>query len=121
MPVNSGYLQIVSDLVVSNDGTLYMPYIVNYERLEDGRYGGKIWVQSSDDGGKTWTEPGLVSEYISYGDRHGNQRWQGLGITKLAVDESGGEFDSTVYMSWAAPVEDHLQILMASSKDGGRT
>lgn len=121
MPVDSGYLQIVSDLIVSNEGTLYMPYVVNYERLDDGRYRGKIWIQTSKDEGKSWSTPNLVSEYLSYGDRHGNQRWQGLGITKLAVDESGGKFDGTVYMSWAAPVKDHLQILMARSKDRGRT
>lgn len=70
MSVDSGYLQIVSDLVVSNDGTLYLPNVVNYERLEDGRYRGMIWIQTSKDEGKTWSEPNLVSVYLSFGERH---------------------------------------------------
>lgn len=121
MPMDSGFLQAVTDLQVRDDGTLLMPYLVNYELQPDGRYRGKIWMRTSPDGGVSWSGPHLVAPHLSYGERGGDRRWKGLGTTPVAVDESGGPFDGTVYIAWSAPIDDRLQILSSRSADGAAT
>ena len=57
--------------------------------LPDGRYRGKIWVRTSEDG-VAYSAPNLVAEYLSYGEAGGDRRWKGLGATPMAEDRRRG-------------------------------
>jgi hypothetical protein len=115
-----GYLQYVSYLLVRETGSILMPYVTNYEQLADGRYSGRIWLRTSTDG-TAFSSPYPVAEYLSYGEAGGERRWKGLGATPMAEDRGRGPHAGTVYIAWAAPLGDRLQILMARSLDNGRT
>jgi hypothetical protein len=120
IPPDSGYLQAVTHLLVLLDGAVLMPYVVNYERRPDGRYRGRIWVRRSTDG-LSFSAAHPVAEYLSYGEAHGDLRWKGLGVTLMAQDRGRSRFAGNVYLTWAAPVGDRLQILVSRSEDGGRS
>jgi hypothetical protein len=115
----SDYLQYVSYLFVRRDGTVVMSDVTNHARLEDGRYRGSIRVRTSRDG-LAYTEPSRVSEYLSYGEAGGDRRWKGLGATPIAEGAAGTPFAGALFMVWAAPQDDRLQIVFSRSTDGGR-
>lgn len=123
MPVDSGYLHTVSDLVVTRKGRVVMSYLVNYARVsaDPEVYRGRRWIRISGDGGETWAGPHLVTGNLQYGNATWDQAMKGLGGGDLAVDESSGSFDGTAYLTWPAVVDHRIQIVMARSADGGRS
>lgn len=123
LPPDSGYLNSVTDLVVTGDGTLLMPYLVNYARIsEDPQViRGRRWIRISGDRGRSWSGPHPVAENLQYGNGTWSRAMRGLGAGNLAVDESGGPHDGTAYMTWAAVLGEQLQIVLARSPDGGRS
>ena len=123
MPVDSGYLQTVTDLLVRRNRSAVLPFLVNYERVEGDRevYRGRRWVITSRDTGRTWSTPHPVAENRQYGNTEGDIAMKGLGGGDLAVDESGGAFDGNLYLVWSAIMDDRLQIVLARSTDAGLT
>lgn len=115
-----GYLQAITALLVRRDGSVLMAYPVNDSQLPDGRYHGAIRVRTSADG-LSFSSPTVVSEYLSYGTAGDDRRWKGLGVTSIAEDRSHGQYAGSLYMTWAAPIDDRLQIVATRSRDGGRT
>lgn len=121
LSVDSGFLQAAGHLLVRGDDALVMLYLVNYERLGDGTFRGRIWLRTASGPELDWSDASFVADYPSYGESGGDRRWKGLGVMPMAIDETRGRFDGTMYMTWAAPVDDRLQILTARSTDSGRT
>lgn len=121
--LDSGYVNAVMGLAVRRDGTVLLPVLVNYGRVPGDReiYRGRRLVVASHDGARSWSEPHAVAENIQLGNSLGEQAMRGLGIGYLAVDESGGPFDGTLYMAWGSIVDDRNQILFSHSADEGVT
>ncbi len=71
-----------------------------------------LGVAQSVDGGRTFTEPVLVS-----GTDQANFQDKEL----IAVDNTGGRFDGSVYMAWTEFSPDGTHILFVRSTDGGKT
>jgi hypothetical protein len=123
VPLDSGSLHSVTDLAVLNDGTVLLPLLVTYARLpgDDDLYRGRRWIMISADHGGRWGGPYPVAENLQFGNQNFDRAMKGLGGGGLAVDESGGPHQGTVYMTWPAVIDAHLQIVLARSSDGGRT
>jgi|GEM_PF-2084812 len=70
-----------------------------------------LYLYSSIDGGRTWSEPQLVSD-----DARGfnDKEW-------LATDVTGGTHDGNLYTVWVQIVKETYRILFARSVDGGRS
>lgn len=122
-PPETGILNGVSDLEVTRDGTLILPYLT-FPTEARGREvaPGRQSVLRSRDGGDTWSGPHRLAErtvYTNAADR--DLMYRGLGKGGAAVDESGGEFDGTVYLAWSHVVDGHVQPVLARSRDGGRS
>lgn len=124
LPLDSGYLNTTTDLLVLEDGTVLLPFLANYGRRpgEQEIYRGRRWIlRSADDEGRRWSGPYPVAENLQFGNRSWDRAMKGLGGGDLAVDESGGPHHGTVYMTWPALIDGYLQIVVARSEDGGRT
>ena len=119
--LDSGYINAVMPPVVRRDGSVVLPILVNYAKMPGNRemYRGRRLVLISHDGGHTWGEPHTVAENIQFGNSVGDQAWKGLGIGSLAVDQSGGPFDGTLYMAWASVLNNRIQVLLSRSTDDG--
>ena len=123
MPLDSGYLQVATDLLVRDDGAVVLPFLVNYGRVPGPEevYRGRRWTLVSGDGGKSWTGPFPVAGNLQYGNRSWDLAMMGLGGGGLAQDLSDGPHDGSIYMTWAALLDGHLQIVLTRSVDGGRS
>lgn len=123
IPLDSGYLNAVTHLAVREEGTLLLPFLANYGRLPgpEDLIRGTRWILMSEEGSGSWEGPFLVAENLQYGNRNWERAMKGLGGGGLAVDESGGPDHGTIYMTWAAVIGGHLQIVLARSPDGGRS
>ena len=123
MPLDSGYLNAVTDLVVRSDGTILLPYLANYRRAPGPEevFQGSRWLLTSEDDGRGWSGPYRVSGNLQFGNRSWDRAMKGLGGGGLAVEEGDGPEQGSVYMTWAGVLGEHLQILVARSRDGGRT
>jgi hypothetical protein len=120
---DSGFLHVVTHLHVFPNGIAVLPYLVHYGGAPGGRalLRGRRWVLLSDNGGRDWSGPHEVAETFDYGNANWDQAMKGLGGGVLAADESGGRFDGRLYQAWTMAVDDRLQIVVAYSRDGGRT
>lgn len=123
MPLDSGYLQTVTDLVVRRDGTILVPYLANYRRVPGPEevFQGARWLLISEDEGDSWSGPYAVSGDLQFGNGSWDRAMKGLGGGGLAVDEGDGRYAGSVYMVWSGVLDGHLQILFARSRDGGRS
>lgn len=123
MPVDSGFLHVATDILMREDGTLFLPFVVNYGRMPGVRemYRGKRWIIVSRDGGATWSTPHLISDNAQYGNAVGDQAMKGLGGGDLATDETQGRFAGRLYTVWPAILDDRLQIVASHSTDDGLT
>jgi hypothetical protein len=120
---DSGFLHVVTHLHVFRDGTAVLPYLVHYGGAPGGNalLRGRRWVLISDNGGRDWSGPHHVAETFDYGNANQDQAMKGLGGGVLAADETGGRYDGTLYQAWTMAMNDRLQIVVAHSRDGGRT
>lgn len=123
MPVDSGYLHTVTHLAVREDGAILMPFLVNYARIPGSEevFRGRRWLLISETEGESWQGPFQVSENLQYGNANWDRAMKGLGGGGLAIDESHGPYHGTAYMTWAAVIDGYLQIVLAHSRDGGRS
>ncbi len=122
-PPDSGYLNSVTGLGVRDDGTVLMPYLVNYAQVSRNPplIRGRRWIRISRDGGESWPEVYQVAENLQYGNASWDRATKGFGGGALAADESDGPHHGTLYLTWSAVLDGYLQIVVAHSTDGGRT
>ncbi len=123
IPLDSGFLQVAADLVVARNGTMFLPFFVNYGAVAGGRalLRGRRWLITSTDAGLTWSEPSFISENFSYGNANRDQAMKGLGGGDLYLDETEERFDGSVYTVWPTSMDNRLQIVFAYSRDRGQT
>ena len=123
MTPEDGFLNGVNDLEVTSDSTLILPYLAFTMQSRGEEVGrGRQNVLRSRDGGETWSGPHRAPDramFTNSADR--DLMYRGLGKGGVAVDEAGGEFDGTVYMTWSHVVDGFLQPMLARSRDGGRS
>jgi hypothetical protein len=121
--LDSGSLHSVTDLAVLKDGTVLLPHLVTYARLpgDEDVYRSHRWILISTDHGDRWEGPFSIAEYLQFGNENWDLAMKGLGGGGLAVDESGGDNHGTIYTTWPALIDEHLQIVLARSSDGGRS
>jgi hypothetical protein len=99
---------VIPTLGVDAGGTLYLV-------CGDSRQGDRdVYVASSPDGGRTWSEPVRVND-----DPVGNGRDQAM--ETLVVDPSDGSVYVLFYDRRADPANLHATVTLARSGDGGRT
>lgn len=114
-------LNVVSDLVVTNDGGVLMtlqlfPPAGLREALLTGNYSTIL----SDDGGRTFTVPRPGPEFRVYGHAREGKSLFALGGVRMAVDASGGPRTGWLYLTWLDAVADGFyRVFAASSRDGG--
>ncbi len=100
---------ITSDPTVTfdADGTAYVEVLA--ARGPEGR--SALYLYISNDGGRTWSEPQLVSD-----DARGfnDKEW-------LVADITGGPHAGNLYTTWVQIVDQNYRILFARSTDGGKT
>ncbi len=113
-------LHIVSDMLVLPDGKIVLVY-VTYDFPPGELLRGRFWCLVSADGGRTFSGPYLAAEHRSYGHAREWQSLKGLGGGRLAVDTSNGPYKGRLYLAWQDVAEEHFQIVVASSSDGGKT
>jgi hypothetical protein len=129
------FLHIVSDMIVAPDGallvalaTILLPDSLRQKRPDpqprtfiaeelEGRY----LLLRSTDGGRSFEGPHEVGAWHLFGHGRPEQSVKGLGGGRLAVDASGGPFHGTIYLTWTEAIADRVQIVLASSRDNGRT
>lgn len=97
-------------VVVDRQGTFY---VVSNQRNADGRP--LIGVSRSADGGQTFTPAVLISGTGPVRTFYQDKPW-------IAVDDTSGPFDGTVYIAWTefTPANEN-QILFSRSMDGAQT
>ncbi len=114
-----------SDLVVRNNGTVLLPYLVyhGYKSRDKGIARGEHLIFISDDNGETWKGPHHIGNKLVYGNTVDDKSLvsKGLDASALAVDETGGKFNGSIYTAWTTIMDGHLQVVAAFSRDGGRT
>lgn len=121
---DSTVLHTATDLVVRQDGSLLVPHLAHfgYAPGSDAVVRGERRVLISPDGGETWTGPHRVAENRMYGNAGPEDLMQmSLGGGGLAVDRSDGRFAGSAYLAWPQIVDGYLQVVLARSRDGGRS
>lgn len=123
MPPDSGVLHGVNDLEVTGDGTILLPYLAFPPRVRGRKLGRGLQVMlRSENGGETWAGPHRIGERAMFSNAADQDlMYKGLGMGGATVDESGGAFDGTVYLAWSHVMDGHVQPMLASSRDGGRS
>jgi hypothetical protein len=122
-PPEAGFLQTVTDLVFGWDGTLFMPYFVNFRASGErpAELVGEQRILTSIDGGETWDGPVTLGTRRSFGNAKWDLGMKGLGGGRLAVSPATDELGSTVYVVWSSAVNGFYRVELVRSKDGGRT
>jgi hypothetical protein len=116
-------LNIVSDLLVTPDGRV----ILALETFDPPPPGaplltGRISIVTSEDGGRTFSEPRQVAVLRHYGHARESQSVKGLGGAQLALDTSPGRpRRGKLYAVWLDAGDGSYQVMTAASQDGGGT
>lgn len=101
--------QVTSDptVVFTNDGTAYIEVLA----ARDAQQRSALYVYKSTDGGRTWSEPLLVSnDSGGFNDKN----W-------LAADTSGAANDGNLYTTWVQIADETYSVKFSRSTDGGAT
>lgn len=117
-------LNTVRDLEITRDGAVLVPYLVFFRPDERGqeRVAGERRILLSRDGGETWEGPHRMGEQSVFTNAADEDlMYKGLAAGGVAADESGGPHDGTVYSTWIHVMDGHLQVVLARSRDGGRS
>ena len=113
-------LHVVSDLLVTPEGRVILALeIVDAQPPGAPLLSGRFAVVTSDDGGRTFSEPRLVAVFHQYGHARESQSVKGLGGGLLAFDGSPGPRHGTLYLVWLDAGDGHDQVMAAASLDGG--
>jgi hypothetical protein len=115
-------LHTVSDLLVTPEGRVILALEV-FDAQSPGAplLSGRFSVVTSDDGGRTFSEPRQVAVFHQYGHARESQSVKGLGGGLLAFDGSPGPRRGTLYLVWLDAGDGHDQVMTAASPDGGGT
>jgi hypothetical protein len=115
-------LSVVSDLLVTQEGRVILALeIIDVQPLDAPLLSGRYAIVTSDDGGRTFSEPRQVAVMHHYGHARESQSVKGLGGAHLAFDGSPGPRHGTLYMVWLDAGDGHEQVMAAASPDGGGT
>lgn len=124
-PTQKRRIHAPSDLLVDDDGTILLSYLVyrGYTNSGSDIVVGDRLLLRSEDNGQSWTGPYKIGEKRVYGNRAQDFSLvsKGLEAPALAVDRSGGKYDGSIYTTWTTIIDGHLQVVAAHSRDGGRT
>src|ERR1700674_905323 len=113
-------LNIVSDLLVTPAGKVILALeIFDAQPLDAPLLSGRYSIITSEDGGRTFSEPRQVAVMHHYGHAREAQSVKGLGGAHLAFDASPGPRHGTLYMVWLDAGDGHEQVMAAASPDGG--
>lgn len=115
---DSAIINTVTDLTVTRDGTVLLPYLFFPIRGPRDVGRGRRGILRSRDEGDTWSGPHKAGVQVMSANTGGRSLHTLLGTGGTAVDESGGTFDGTVYMTWNQVVDGYLQPVLARSRDG---
>jgi len=110
-----------SQPIVASDGTLYVAW---FDSTTDGVWRGvaEIWVASSKDKGRTFSQPRLADKFLEVGfrPRSASFRLWGTGFPQMAIGPEGEVY--VVYSAYPSDnPEDGGDIFLVRSLDGGRT
>jgi hypothetical protein len=111
------FLHVVNDLRVDGAGrirVLYSAFAMGAG--ERGMPRGAFFLLTSDDGGDAYGEPLRVADYVMFSNAWGDTAMKGLGGGRLAVDPTD---PNRLYVVWVHPLDEHLQVLLTSTADGG--
>jgi hypothetical protein len=96
-------------LAAYRDGVVYLGYI------DHGANGNRVAVARSSDGGVTWPSVATVIDHQAPGGIFEDKPY-------IAVDDTGGAFDGSVYMAWVRIFPNGRRAIgFARSTDGGVT
>jgi hypothetical protein len=113
-------LNIVSDLLVTPEGRVILALeILDAQPLDAPLLSGRYSIVTSDDGGRTFSEPRQVAVFHQYGHARESQSVKGLGGAHLAFDALPGPRRGTLYMVWLDAGDGHDEVMTAASPDGG--
>lgn len=102
---------IASAIAASADGTLYAVF-EDYDPR-----GGVLWASSNDDG-MTFSVPAHLPPFTAMRPLEDVEFRTGTSL-EIAVDQSGGEHDGCVYLTWPDGADDVADIFVKRSCDGG--
>jgi len=110
-----------SQPVVAPDGTVYVAW---FDSTTDGTWQGvaEIWVASSKDQGRTFSQPHLAARFseVGYWPRSASFRLWGTGFPQMVVSPEGEIY--IVYTAFPADnPEDGGDVFIVRSFDGGKT
>lgn len=119
-------LHTVTDLVVTEDGTVVAPFLTFFWTGSaagpgDGRLNGRFSVVRSNDGGRSFSDPHVVAPMHTFGHAEPELSNKALGGGRIALDRSAGSYAGRMYLTWVEAVGRALHIVVAASADGGRT
>lgn len=132
-PVNissdSFYFAQFSSIDVDNDGNVFVGFVGSYDSLEY-----YVFNSVSKDGGRTFSEPTIVSKVYIPGYTENSQDANLIGVSNdryypcpyLAIDKSNNKHSGRIYYSWTCPGIDSLNtgsydIYLSYSDDKGIT
>lgn len=102
---------VMSGLAVASDGTAYVA-------LNDGR---DAFLTVSTDDARTWSDPVQVATHEPVPRMMKNNTYRSGSGFELAIDNSGGPRDGTLYMTFADHVDEDADVNAMWSSDGGAT
>lgn len=102
--------------VVEPDGTLAVAFA--YEDLMNtGKIPTRLLVIASHDGGDSWTSPALVATITDVYGTFPPQHYRNVSLPAFACDPGTGQ----LYLAWADKGSGGADILLSTSRDGGRS
>jgi hypothetical protein len=126
---DSFYFAQFSSIDVDNEGNVFVGFVGSYDSLEY-----YVFNSVSKDGGKTFSEPTIVSKVYIPGFTGDSEDVDLIGVSNdryypcpyLAIDKSKNKYSGRIYYSWTCPGIDSLNsgsydIFLSYSDDKGIT
>ncbi|HVT59790.1 MAG TPA: hypothetical protein VHR45_15490 [Thermoanaerobaculia bacterium] len=117
-----GALHLVGNVITTPDGRLIVPY-QTFDWPQPGQtlLRGDHWLITSENGGRSYSEPRLVASVQSYGHADEWRSMKGASMAQIALDSSAGPRRGRLYLVWLDVVEAHYQVFVAASADAGKS
>ncbi|MEO8095845.1 MAG: sialidase family protein, partial [Pseudolysinimonas sp.] len=108
----------------TRDGTLLIPFLAHDSPVKDfALIANHIWLLRSNDGGRHFAEPIAAAMTVVHGNRgDALQMLKGLSVVRLVMDTArGSPYQGRLYLGFLTVLEERLQVMVATSRDTGRT